>query len=98
MRLEPNKAKNQQIIFDVCKKYNVKSLQLTELHIAMMDDCIEAFKKSFDPYAGEMNARRIAAANEQQELYTINPMTTASIFNEGVEYLLSEINGKKMTL
>lgn len=49
MTIEPNNAKNQDIIFSVCKKHNIKSLQLTSLHIQLMDDCIEEYKSQPAP-------------------------------------------------
>lgn len=47
MQVEPNKAKHQDIILKVCKKHNIKSLQLTELHIELMDDCITEYANQY---------------------------------------------------
>ena len=40
MKISPNPAKHQEIIFKICKLHGIKSLELTDKHIALMDDCI----------------------------------------------------------
>lgn len=49
-KIEPNKAKHQSVIFDVCRMHKVKSLELTSRHIEIMDDCITvALERAWKP-------------------------------------------------
>lgn len=49
MIIEPNNAKHQDIIFEVCKKHQVKSLELTSHHIQLMDNCITTYIEKQTP-------------------------------------------------
>jgi uncharacterized coiled-coil DUF342 family protein len=68
MTIEPNGAKHQEIILRICKKHNVKSLELTSRCIQLMDDCIVEALSSLQSEIEELQLEVEHNANRALEI------------------------------
>lgn len=83
LKIEPNQSNHQGIIFKVCKKHRIKSLELTTKHIALMADCIDEYIASQPPAVKGAEWVKIGATTDPVKTGVYKVRSYDTLHNDG---------------